>query len=108
MPNQLFSPCSKQDRYPVIKITARVLRGEDLRGLSRRLLREVQESGRQAVFLDLAQVERPTASGLGQLVTLHRKLQTAGVGLALCNVGPLVFEAVEVTGLTKLLDVRPQ
>jgi anti-anti-sigma factor len=74
--------------------------------MTRRLLHEVRASGQKALFVDLAEVERPTASGLGKLVTLHKKLEAAGVDLALCNVGPLVCEAVEVTGLNKLLDIH--
>jgi hypothetical protein len=58
-----------------------VLGGEDLKGFSRRVLREVQESGRKAVSLNFGEVARPTASGLGRLVTLHKRLEAAGVEL---------------------------
>ena len=78
-----------------------------MQGITRGLLRLVRESGRNALLLDLGEVERPTASGLAKLVTLNKKLQAAGVDFALCNAGSLVREAFEVTGLTKLLDVRP-
>jgi anti-anti-sigma factor len=103
MPYQLFPPCSQKDSPLVVKLTAKVLRREDLKGICRRLLREVRVSGRKTLLLDLREVERPTASGLGKLVALHKKLQAAGVDLALCNVRSLVYEAVEVTGLTRLL-----
>jgi anti-anti-sigma factor len=105
---QLFRPCSKKDSPLAVRLTAKVLRGEDLKGFTRRLLGEVRESGHKALLLDLGEVEWPTASGLGKLVVLHTQLEATGVELALCNVGPLVYEAVEVTGLNKLLNVRQE
>jgi anti-anti-sigma factor len=108
MPYHPCPPCSRNDSPLLVRLTAQVLQGEDLKGISRRLLREVRDSGRKALLLDLAGVESSTASGLGKLVALHKKLQAAGVELTFCNVEPLVYEAVEVTGLNKLLDVRPK
>jgi anti-anti-sigma factor len=108
MPYQLFPPCSQKSGPLVVRLTGQVFRGEDLKGFSRHLLRAVKESGRDAVLLDLGEVERPTASGLGKLVTLHKQLQAAGVELALGNVRREVFEVVEVAGLTTVLGLRPR
>ena len=103
MPYQPSPPCSPKGGPLVVRLTPKVLRREDLKGISRRLLREVRDSGRKTLLLDMGEVESSTASGLGNLVILNKKLQAAGVDLALCNLGPLVFEAVEVTGLNRLL-----
>ncbi len=56
--------------------------------------------------LDLARVEFLTAATLGGLVGLHQAVRAAGGELAIENVGPLVYEVIEVSGLTRLLDVR--
>ncbi len=57
--------------------------------------------------LDLAAVAAPTAAGLGELVRLHARLREMGGRLVLVNVGPMAHEALAVTGLVGLLDVRP-
>jgi anti-anti-sigma regulatory factor len=107
MSYQLLTPCPPNDGPVSVRLTAKVLRGEDMKGMTMALLRLVRESGGNALHLDLGEVERPTASGLAKLLTLHKKLQAAGVTLALCNVGSLVYEVLELSALTQLLDVRP-
>ena len=58
------------------------------------------------LVLDLGDVKVLTAGGLGQLVALHNRLRASGGRLVLSNVGQLAYEALEVTRLTELLDVR--
>jgi anti-anti-sigma regulatory factor len=72
MPYQLFLPCSHKSGPLVVRLTGKVLRGEDLKGISRGLLRDLRASGRKGLLLDLGEVEWPTASGLGKLVALHK------------------------------------
>jgi anti-anti-sigma factor len=58
------------------------------------------------LYLDLSGFESPTAAGLGQLVTLHKRLRASGGRLVLCNVGEAAYEVFAVTRLTDVLDVR--
>jgi anti-anti-sigma factor len=58
------------------------------------------------LVIDFDGVDGFNANGLGRLVTLHTRLLASGGHLVLCNVGERAFEALEVTGLTELLDVR--
>lgn len=67
----------------------------------------IDEPGRRELVLDLSDVELPTAGGLGTLIALHRDVQAAGGQLVLCNVGDQAYEVFDVTGLTRLLDIRP-
>jgi anti-anti-sigma regulatory factor len=62
--------------------------------------------GPSTLVLEMGGVKALTASGLGQLVTLHNRLAASGRRLVLQNVGQGAYEAVAVTGLTSLLDVR--
>ena len=64
------------------------------------------ESASPALVLDLGEVNDLTASGLGQLVSLHKRLRISGGHLMLCNVGEWAYEVLEVTRLVDLLDVR--
>jgi anti-anti-sigma factor len=100
MPSQL-------DSEVVVRFTERVLREGSVRAVAAALSRLRGESTCPTLFLDLADVEAPTAGGLGQLVKLHQKLRDAGRELVLVNVGARVLEVLEATGLTALLDIRP-
>lgn len=64
------------------------------------------ESPSPALVLDLGEVTELTADGLGQLVSLHKRLRASGGQLVLCNVGERAYEVFEVTRLIDLLDVR--
>jgi anti-anti-sigma factor len=64
------------------------------------------KSCKRALYLDLSGFENPTAAGLGQLVTLHKRLLASGGRLVLCNVGEAAYEVLAVTRLTEVFDVR--
>ena len=63
-------------------------------------------SGPPSLVLDLAGVDFLTAEGLGELVTIHRRLRDMGGDLVLCNVTAQAFEVLEVARLTQVLQVR--
>jgi anti-anti-sigma regulatory factor len=90
----------------VVRLTPRVLRGEDVLGLGPCLVRLATELDQHKVKLDFRRVEFPTASGLGGLVALHKELRAADLRLALRNVGESAYEVFAVTGLTGVLNVR--
>lgn len=58
------------------------------------------------LMLDLAEVSVPTAAGLGELVSLHKRLRASGRWLVLCNVQEMAYEVFEVAGLAHFLVVR--
>jgi anti-sigma B factor antagonist len=57
------------------------------------------------LLLDLGAVRYLTSAALGKLVGLNRRVRSAGGRLALCNVGPVVREALAVTCLDRLLEI---
>ncbi len=63
-------------------------------------------SSASPLVLDLGDMDALTADRLGRLVALHNRLRGSGGRLVLCNVGGAAYEALEVTGLTGLLEVR--
>jgi anti-anti-sigma regulatory factor len=58
------------------------------------------------LVLDLGDIDDLSADRLGRLVALHNRLQNSGGRLVLCNVGGAAYEALEVSGMTGLLEVR--
>jgi hypothetical protein len=51
-------------------------------------------------------VDYLTGTGLGRLVALYKRLRAAGGRLSLRNVGGVLHDALALTRLTDLLDVR--
>lgn len=62
--------------------------------------------GGQSLLLDLSGVDSPTAAGLGELTTLHKRVQNSGGKLILCNVNDPTFETLDVARLTDVLNIR--
>jgi anti-anti-sigma factor len=86
-----------------------VLLPEDIDGLTRHWLsRLLEDLGGGPVRLDCGKVRSLGGTGLATLVALHKKARAKGGRLTLCNVAPLVYEVLEVTRLTRLLDARPR
>jgi len=105
---QLSHPSLRVEESVLVRFTPAALRDDTLRGVLGQLVRLVNEKGWREVHLDLVGVEFPTAGGLGHLVALHAELRAAGARLVLCNVGGVVREVFELTGLTRVLEVRPK
>src|SRR5262245_6214734 len=75
--------------------------------VGRQLIGLVQEQGLQHLIVDLTGIRYATSTALGRFVGLNRALRTAGGRLVLLNPSPMVAEALEVTRLNTLLEVRP-
>jgi anti-anti-sigma factor len=64
------------------------------------------EETNQPLTLDLSGMQYLSAAGIGELVRIHNRLRTTGGQLILENVSDLVFEILEVAGLTELFNVQ--
>ena len=49
-----------------------------------------------------------SSAALGKLITLNRKLQSAGGKLVLCNIDPQIYEVFEITKLNKLFNIQKE
>ena len=94
------------DGVVVVKLTTTTLDESNLHAVGEQLLRLVDEPGRHKLHLDLESVQYIASMGLAKFIALHKKLQTMGGHLTLCNVGASVYEVFQVTRLNTLLDVR--
>ena len=74
--------------------------------ISAELFRLVETLGRTRFVLDFSNVIYLTSSTLGMLLVAHKKLQTAGGSLSVCNVLPHIYEIFAITNLTRLFDIR--
>jgi anti-anti-sigma factor len=90
----------------VIRIADQHLGTRSGESLDQPLSRLIDDLGRVQVDLDFAAVGFLSSVGLATLMTLHKKLRTAGGRLALLNVRPHIHEVLAVTRLTTVLGVR--
>src|SRR6266566_1891204 len=74
--------------------------GQQLAGL-------IEKRALRVLDLDLSGIRYATSTILGKFVGLNRSLRSAGGQLVLFNVAPAVAEALAVTRLDRILDVRP-
>jgi anti-sigma B factor antagonist len=60
------------------------------------------------MILNLSGVERLSSDMLGEMITLHKKLQGLGGRLALCCLKPKLTEVFEVLQLDQLFAIYPE
>jgi anti-anti-sigma factor len=58
------------------------------------------------MVLDLIGMQYATSTALGKFVGLHRALRSAGGQLVLSNLSPAVAEALAITRLDRIIEIR--
>ena len=76
---------------------------EIIRVLGEQLLGLVDEGRR--VVLDFSRVKRLSTALVGKVVALHKRLNSVGGRLALCQVAPHLREALELLKLPRLVPI---
>ena len=71
----------------------------------RRQISDVVNSGANTVLLDLKEVTFIDSSGLSALVTIKKKLQTAGAKLYICSIKNQVRVMFELTRMEKVFQI---
>ncbi len=87
----------------MLRCAGRVCRGDG----ADTLLRAVMAGGKRQIQLDLSGVTAIDAHGLGVLAALERRALEQGRTLHILNPSSRVREALETTGLSSVLQVRP-
>lgn len=74
--------------------------------LGEELFALVEKENRGALLLNFADVEFLSSAALGKLITLDKKVKSAGGKLKLCNIRPQIYEVFAITKLNKLFDIK--
>src|ERR1043166_8909228 len=91
----------------VVNFTDRkILDEQNIQIIGEQLFSLVDELGRRKLLLNFGNVEYLSSAALGKLITLNKKLQSAGGKLVLCNIDPQIYEVFEITKLNKLLVIK--
>jgi anti-sigma B factor antagonist len=91
----------------VVSFTDRkILDEQNIQVIGDQLFGLVDENGRKKLLLNFGNVEYMSSAALGKLITLNKKVQSAGGRLVLCNIDPQIREVFEITKLDKLFVIR--
>jgi anti-anti-sigma factor len=83
-----------------------ILEDEVIASIREQLFHLVDDEGRRLFVLNFANVKSLASRMLGQLVALHKKLQTNGGRLVLCQISPFLYEFFETAQLPRLFYTR--
>ena len=90
----------------VVSFTDRkILDEQNIQIIGEQLFGLVDESGRKKLLLNFGNVEYMSSAALGKLITLNKKVQSAGGRLVLCNIDPQIREVFEITKLDRLFVI---
>ena len=87
-------------------VDKKILDEQNIQVIGEQLFQLVDELGRRKVLLNFKNVEFLSSAALGKLITLNRKLQSAGGKLVLCEIDPQIYEVFEITKLNKLFTIH--
>ena len=87
-------------------VDKKILDEQNIQVIGEQLFSLVDELGRRKVLLNFKHVEFLSSAALGKLITMNRKLQSAGGKLVLCDIDPQIYEVFEITKLNKLFTIH--
>jgi anti-sigma B factor antagonist len=87
-------------------VDKRILDEQNIQEIGKDLFSLVENLGRKKILLNFGNVELLSSAALGKLLTLHKKVKTAGGKLTLCNINEDLYEVFEITKFNKLLDIQ--
>src|SRR5262245_52471639 len=74
--------------------------------IGRQLTEVASQASGQGLQVDLRDVWYVSSEGLGQVISLHKKVRASGGHLRLVNAQPLVYGLFAATQLIRVLDVQ--
>src|SRR6266702_6832655 len=83
-------------------VDKKILDEQNIQIIGEQLFDLVDNQGKKKILLNFGNVEYMSSAALGKLITLNKKVQTAGGRLVLCNIDPQIREVFEITKLDKL------
>src|SRR5262245_35873562 len=87
----------------VVNFTRRKLLEEGLiQAVGEQLSRLADEAGRGQVLLNFGNVDALSSMALSKFISLHKKVQSAGGRLIVCNLNPTIDEIFATTQLASL------
>ncbi len=89
-------------------VDRKILDEQNIQTIGDQLFSLVDEEGWRKILLNFSNVEYLSSAALGKLITLNKKLQTAGGKLILCNIDPQIYEVFEITKLDRFFKIMKE
>ncbi|MGD9857693.1 MAG: STAS domain-containing protein [Planctomycetaceae bacterium] len=87
-------------------IDKKILDETNIQIIGNQLFGVVEEDGRKRIILDFSNVEYLSSAALGKLITLEKKVKSAGGKLRLCSIRPDIYEVFAITKLNQVFDIK--
>jgi anti-sigma B factor antagonist len=101
----LRGTCRELGDVSVLDLSGRITLGEGSSTL-RRLIRELVDSGRRKILLDLGDVDYIDSSGIGEMVAAYTTVRGAGGEIKLVHLTKRVHDILQITRLYTVFDVQ--
>ncbi|HVA45406.1 MAG TPA: STAS domain-containing protein [Pirellulales bacterium] len=99
---------SQQSGVTVVRFTeTKITDSARIEELHHELTRLVDTEHPSRLLLNFDKVDYLSSEALRVFLMLHKKLQSRGAMLKLCNVAPEIFQVFELTGLKKVFEIWP-
>jgi anti-sigma B factor antagonist len=89
-------------------VDRKILDEQNIQIIGEQLFSLVDEEGWRKILLNFSNVEYLSSAALGKLITLNKKLQTAGGKLILCNIDAQIYEVFEITKLDRFFKIMKE
>jgi anti-sigma B factor antagonist len=98
----------RSGKVTVVTITGKtIVEEKTIRIIEEELIRLVDNYGNRDLVLNFEEVKNLSSYMLAALVKLHKKAQSAGGRLALCEIDPELQKVFAMTRLDKVLSIYP-
>ena len=87
-------------------VDKKILDETNIQNIGSQLFALVEEDGKSKILLDFENVEYLSSAALGKLITMDKKVKSAGGKLKLCSVRPEIYEVFAITKLNKVFDIQ--
>jgi len=95
------------DKATIVTFTdERILEEKDVRELEEALASLIEQTDGIALVLDFSNVRFMSSAVLGLLIKVSKRVYEHGGKLALCAIGPRIYEIFKITRLTKIFDIH--
>jgi anti-anti-sigma factor len=89
-----------------LSLSGHLVLGEESTGL-RTMIDNLLTSGATRLVINLEHVNYVDSAGLGALIEVHRRAKAKGGRLLLCNLGPKLKQALEISRLLPIFETCP-
>ncbi|MCA9024042.1 MAG: STAS domain-containing protein [Planctomycetaceae bacterium] len=87
-------------------VDKKILDETNIQIIGNQLFGLVEDDGRKKIILDFSNVEYLSSAALGKLITMDKKVKTAGGKLRLCSIRPDIYEVFAITKLNQVFDIK--